>query len=88
MPMRQLTPEESAALDAITNVQLQMRRLFDGLPWNWEEEALPAIHVLQSFVKQHYCHRLNPDEWSDWSPDSPPTWPSPNRDERSDNPKM
>lgn len=29
-------------------------------------ELSQAIHVLQSFVKQHVLNRLDPEEWSDW----------------------
>jgi hypothetical protein len=31
-----------------------------------DDELIGAIHVLQSFVKQHVLHRLAPDEYSDW----------------------
>lgn len=30
------------------------------------EEYIAAIHILQSFLKQHIVHRLFPDEFSDW----------------------
>lgn len=30
------------------------------------DELTSAVHVLQSFVKQHVLHRLDPKEWSDW----------------------
>lgn len=71
---QEMTENERLANEAIIRVQLTIRRLYGGIPYNWDEEGLPAIHVLQQFVKQHYLYRMNPELWSDWSPDDSPLY--------------
>ncbi len=61
-----LTPEEQRAIDAINDAMEAICALYGGTPHNFSNEGVPAIHVLQGFVKQHYCHRMNPDAWSQW----------------------
>ena len=59
-----LSPSESFSL-AMT------RKLMHTIIQDWglnanEAELIAAIHVIQSFIKQHYLHRIDPDEWSSW----------------------
>lgn len=61
-----LDAAETEAMKAIADTMEAIRYLFNDTPANWVNEGIPAIHVLQGFVKQHYCNRLNP-YWSDWT---------------------
>lgn len=57
---------EQRAMDAISESMAAIMDLFDGTPHNWENEGIPAIHILQGFVLAHWAHRVNPEYWSDW----------------------
>lgn len=61
-----LDAAETEAMKAIADTMEAIRYLFNDTPANWVNEGIPAIHVLQGFVKQHYCNRMNP-YWSDWT---------------------
>lgn len=62
----ELTSGEQQALDLTVEVMQAVREIDgDKLTFN-SDELGQAIHVVQSFVKQHYCHRLNPIGWSNW----------------------
>jgi hypothetical protein len=70
-----LTPGEKRASDAILAAMDAIRNIEEDtnpdpkarrkLYYNTEELA-QGVHVLQSFVKQHVLHRIDPQEWSDW----------------------
>lgn len=62
-----LTPTEQKAYDAILDAMQAIRDLYGGYPHNWANEGIPAIHVLQKFVQQHWAHRVAPELWSDWT---------------------
>lgn len=61
-----LTPEEQKVLDLTIEIMQATKDLYDGWPHNWDNEGIPAIHVLQQFVHQHWAHRVNPGVWGDW----------------------
>ena len=64
--MIELTSGEQRALTATCDALHAIKNIDeDHLQYN-EEELVNAIHVLQAFVKQHYCHRLNSKDWSNW----------------------
>ncbi len=67
-----LDAAETEAMNAIADTMEAIRYLFNGTSANWVNEGIPAIHVLQGFVKQHYCNRVNP-YWSDWADTTNPT---------------
>jgi hypothetical protein len=70
-----MTPGEQKAFDAILEASSAIRNIEEDdkeplsarrrLTCN-EGEFVSAIHVLQSFVKQHILHRMNPQQWNDW----------------------
>jgi len=70
-----LTPGEKRASDAILTAMDAIKDIEkDANPdpnarrklyYNTEELA-QGVHVLQSFVKQHVLHRIDPQQWSDW----------------------
>jgi hypothetical protein len=64
-----LTPEEKRVLDATIEVMDAIRDLYGGNPANFINEAIPAIHTLQQFARQHWAHRINPVVWGDWTDD-------------------
>lgn len=67
-----VTVAEKRALDAILEVKAAIVDLYGGRnPYNFVEEGIPAIHILQQFVRQHWAHRINPELWSDWTKDEP-----------------
>lgn len=68
-----LTAAEQRVLDATLEVKAAIKDLYSGRnPYNFVEEGIPAIHVLQQFARQHWAHRINPEAWSDWTEDEPP----------------
>lgn len=67
-----LTPEEERVLDLSCDLMTAIRDLYGSeSPYNFEEEVIPAIHVLQNFAKHHWGHRIAPNQWSDWTKDVP-----------------
>lgn len=65
--MNELNDAEQRVIDAVSDVMTAIRDLYDGEPHNWNEEAIPAVHVLQQFAQQHWAHRIAPDSWGDWT---------------------
>lgn len=63
-----LTEQEQKVLDLTIEIMKGVEALYGGYPHNWENEGIPAIHVLQQFVRQHWAHRVNPEAWSNWEP--------------------
>ncbi len=61
-----LTPAEQRVVDATIEVMNAITDLYGGIPHNYSNEAIPAIHVLQQFARQHWAHQVNPNAWSDW----------------------
>ena len=63
-----LNAKEQAAADAILAVMAAIKDLAeDGSNvYNFNEEAIPAVHTLQMFVLMHWAHRIHPEYWSDW----------------------
>lgn len=59
--------KEQHAFDAIAEAMVAIQHLDErgSLQYNTDELA-QAIHVLQSFVKQHILWRLDPEWFSDW----------------------
>jgi hypothetical protein len=49
-----------AILDAIYDMDPRGRLTYNT------DEVVQAIHVLQSFLKQHVLNRQDPENWSDW----------------------
>lgn len=63
----ELNEKEQRAADAIQEVMLALKDMDpDREPWNFTNEAIPAIHTLQMFVLMHWAHRIHPDYWADW----------------------
>lgn len=62
----ELTSQEQRVLDLTIEIMKSMKDLYGTFPHNWENEGIPAIHVLQQFVRQHWAHRINPEVWSNW----------------------
>lgn len=55
-------------MDAIAEVMSAIRAMYGGsYPCNWNNEGIPAVHVLQQFVRQHWAHRIHPELWNDWT---------------------
>lgn len=76
-----LNEKEQKAADAILAAMKAVRELTENEgqypcnPYNFTEEAIPAIHKLQMFVLMHWAHRVNPEYWSDWfHQDGEPPW--------------
>lgn len=66
-----LTPEEDRIIDLTCDLMKAIRDLYGGKnPYNFEEEVIPAIHILQNFAKHHWGHRIAPENWSDWTDDT------------------
>jgi hypothetical protein len=70
-----LTPGEQRASDTILEAMSAIRNIEEDDTEPLDDrrrltangnELVDAVHVLQSFVKQHVLHRINPDDWSDW----------------------
>lgn len=55
---------EKKANDAVLEAMIEILSWDDGLQCN-EAELVQAVHVIQSFIKQHLLKRLNTD-FSDW----------------------
>lgn len=66
-----MTDKEQEAYDFILDAMGAIQNMDDRdrLKYNCDELA-QAVHVLQSFVKQHVLHRLDPDNWLDWWSDA------------------
>lgn len=61
-----LTDEEQYADNLILDAFAAIKQIGDDkLRYN-NEELAEAIHVLQSFVKQHVLHRLDPEWYGQW----------------------
>lgn len=61
-----LTSEEQEADNLILEAFAAIKNMGnDKLRYN-NEELAEAIHVLQSFVKQHVLHRLDPEWYGKW----------------------
>lgn len=58
---------EQKAADAILDAMDSIRNIDERgkLSYN-TDELVQAVHVLQSFVKQHVLHRVDPKYWADW----------------------
>jgi hypothetical protein len=64
----ELTAPEQRVLNATLECMDAIRALYGGKnPCNFENEAIPAIHVLQQFARQHWAYRVNPEAWGDWT---------------------
>lgn len=63
----ELTDAEQRVIDAISEVMEAIRDLYGGTPHNWDNEVVPAVHVLQQFSQQHWAHRINAGAWGDWT---------------------
>ncbi len=69
-----LSTDEEIAVEAILDVMRAIENLYGGkMPYNWQNEGIPAVHTLQHFVMQHWAHRVNPEQWADWTMDIPAT---------------
>lgn len=65
--MNDFTLEEKRVMDATIECMDAIRDLYGGSPCNFQNEAIPAIHTLQQFARQHWAHRIDPEIWSDWT---------------------
>jgi hypothetical protein len=61
-----LDAEEQETMDALLGVMRTITQTW-GMSQNSTELA-SAVHVLQGFIVQHMLHRLAPEHWSAWTP--------------------
>lgn len=63
----ELNEKEQRAYDAILEAYKAMYDLVeDGEKYNFTEEVIPAIHILQHHVMQYWANRVNPNLWANW----------------------
>jgi len=66
-----MNEREQDAADAIVKAYKAILQIDERGPLMYNgEELAEAVHVMQSFVKQHVLMRIDP-YWSDWWSDEP-----------------